>query len=89
MESVNNMDIVVAQRSLGFIKQILWGAELWKGICEVCTKPDAAIQVWPVFAHSPFTLPGNYEADILAQAQALLLEEMLTTSDVAECVHCK
>lgn len=67
----------------------LWGTKLWKDIWKICPKPDAAIQVLLVSAHSSFTLPGNHKASILAQAQALLLEEMLTTSDAAECVHCK
>lgn len=46
----------------------LWGAELWKGIGKVCTKLDAAVQVWHMSTYSPSILPGNYEAATLAQA---------------------
>ena len=66
VEMVNNTDATVAQRSLGCIKQ----TPVWSRTMARCwgrgTKPDAAIQVWPVSTHSAATLPGNCEADELA-----------------------
>lgn len=75
--------------SWAILNRALWGADLSKGIWDVCTKPDAAVQVWHVSAHFPPTLPGNHEADTLARARALLLEGKLTLSDAVGWVQCK
>lgn len=57
------MDVTWHRKVCSILNIPLEGAELWKGIGEVCTKLDAAVQVqWHMSVHSPSILPGNYEA---------------------------
>lgn len=71
------------------LNRLLWGVELWRDFWEVCIKPCAAIQVWHVSIHSPSTQLGNHEADALDLVQALLLEALPTSPEIAEWVYRK